>query len=116
MALESFGTDYHHLESGDVPVPGGLVNVQSATLSGDKETEVYGVNGDGERDALLLGNMKHTGEVTGYASAFEPPATTGALEIAGQTLAKKGFRIDAAVGSFTMATVSGVGGPNIPVP
>jgi len=115
FALEAYGADYHHLEEGDVAIPDGLVNVQSATLNGDKETEVYGLDGNGEKNALLLGNEKLTGEVQGYASAFSLPAITGALVVGGATLARKGWQMVASVGAFTMTTINGVGARNIAV-
>lgn len=112
MALEFFGENYHFLQDGDV-AKDGLANVKSATLSGDKETEVWGKDGSGEFNALAIGGLKYAGEKTGYASAFEPPAVTGTMDVAGVTLIKKGFRINASVEDFTEASISGVGAPGV---
>jgi hypothetical protein len=112
MALEFHGADYHFLQDGDVQKD-GLANVKSASLSGDKETEVWGKDGSGEFNALAIGGMKYSGEKTGYASAFEPPVTTGVMDVAGVSLIKKGFRINASVEDFTEMSLTGVGAPGV---
>jgi len=112
MALEFFGEDYHFLQDGDVDKD-GLANVKSATLSGDKETEVWGKDGNGEHNALAIGNLKYSGEKTGYVSAFEPISVVGQMAVAGVNLIKKGFRINATFEDFSEGTLTGVGAPGL---
>lgn len=111
-ALEFHGADYHFLQEGDVEA-GALAAVKSATLSGTRETEAWGKDGNGEFNALAIGGLKQSGERVGYASALDEPPTTGTMEIAGVTLARKGYTINASIEDFTEISEQGIGAPGL---
>lgn len=111
FALEFYGEERHF---GVVEEPtDGFASVRSASLSGTKETEVWGKDAAGENDALALGGLKLSGEKTGYMNAFEMPDTSGTMTVAGVPLAIKGFNLDASNEDFTMGTKQGIGAPGL---